>query len=219
MEEKNQCDICMKEFTKKYNLNQHIRQVHQLDKPHECEVCGKRFTRKQHRDLHRRNCPITSGGKVTKEFQQAVEDPQFTPVLRSSSFNKHFTWWEIKFPKQSYYIDTKLLLKKSIHSMKTPIQEQLRTKDPRMKFVMSVEVTFQQGSDPSIKTNPPVWFHGSPYLAWKHLPRVDPTHMMLEESLESATNELFEAIEEYEGCGSGWVVDHLVSLEGNCNSF
>ena len=36
---------------------------------------------------------------------------------------------------------------------------------------------------------------------------------------ESATNELYEKIEEYEGCGSGWVVDHLVSLEGNFNSF
>ncbi len=70
MEEKNQCDICTKEFTEKYNLNQHIKQVNQLDKPHECEVCGKRFTRKQHPDLHRRNCPISSGGKVTKKLSK-----------------------------------------------------------------------------------------------------------------------------------------------------
>ena len=76
--------------------------------------------------------------------------------------------------------------------MKKTIQEQLRTKAPRMRFVMSVKVIFQQGSDPGIKKHPPVWFRGSPYLAWKHLPRVDPAQMMLEESLESATNELFE---------------------------
>ena len=156
----------------------------------------KAFTRKQHRDLHLRNCPISSGGKVTKQLKQAVKNLQFTPVLRSSSFQKHFTWWEIKFPKQSYYINTKLLLKKSVHSMKKPIQEQLRTKDPRMKFVMSVEVIFQQGIDPRIKTIPSVWFHGSPYIAWKQLPRVDPTHMMLEESLKSATSELCNAIQE-----------------------
>ena len=68
MEEKNQCGICTKEFTERKNLNQHIRQVHSVDKPHECEVCGKRFTRKQHRDLHRRNCLISSGGNVKKEF-------------------------------------------------------------------------------------------------------------------------------------------------------
>ena len=88
-----------------------------------------------------------------------------------------------------------------------------------MKFVMSVEVIFQQGSDPSIKTIPSVWFHGSPYVAWKQLPRVDPTHLMLEESLQSATSELYNAIQEYEGLGSGWVIDHLVSLDGNLASF
>ena len=71
--------------------------------------------------------------------------------------------------------------------MKTTMQEQLNTEEPRMKFVMYVEVIFQQGSDPSIKTIPPVWFRGSPYVAQKQLPRVDPTHMMLEESLQSAT--------------------------------
>ncbi len=165
MEKKNQCGICTKEFTEKKNLNQHIRQVHSVDRPHECEVFGKSLTRKQNRVLHCRNCPISSGGKVTKEFQQAVENLQFTPFLRSSSFNKQCTWWEIKFSKQSYYIDTKLLLHKSVHSMKKAIQEQLRTKAPRKKFVISIEVISQQGNDPSIKTHPPVWFRGSPYLA------------------------------------------------------
>ena len=209
----------MKEFTEKYNLDRHIKQVHQDNKLYECEVCGKRFARKNHRDYHLRICPISSGGKVTKEFNQTVEDLQFTPVLRSSAFEKAITWWEIKFPKQSYYIEPTLLLEKAIRSMKKTIQEELNTREPRMKFVMSVEVVFQQGSDPSIKTIPPVWFHGSPYIAWKQLPRVDPTHMMLEESLQSATSELYNAIQEYEGLGSGWVIDHLVSLDGNLNKF
>ena len=43
--------------------------------------------------------------------------------------------------------------------------------------------------------------------------------MMLEESLQSATSELYNAIQEYEGLGSGWVIDHLVSLDGNLNKF
>ena len=116
--DKNQCNICTKEFTGKFNLDQHIRQVHQDNKPHECEVCGKRFARKSHHDYHLRICPVSSGGEVKKEFIQYVEDLQFTPVLRSSAFERAITWWEIKFPKQSYYIEPKILLEKAIHSMK-----------------------------------------------------------------------------------------------------
>ena len=79
---------------------------------------------------------------MRKEFIQYVEDLQFTPVLRSSAFERAITWWEIKFPKQSHYIEPKLLLEKAIHSMKKRIQEELDTREPRMKFVMSVEVVF-----------------------------------------------------------------------------
>ena len=79
--DKNQCNICTKELTGKFNLDQHIRQVHQDNKPHECEVCGKRFARKSHHDYHLRICAVSSGGEVKKEFIQYVEDLQFTPVL------------------------------------------------------------------------------------------------------------------------------------------
>ena len=98
-----------------------------------------------------------------------------------------------------------------------PIQDQLEAKEPRMKFVMSIEVIFQQGSDPSIKTKPTVWFHSSPYIAGKQLTGVDKSHQKLEENLQSAADELYEAIKEYEGIGS--VIDHLVCLEENLNSY
>ena len=120
--DKNQCDICTKEFTEKYNLDQHKRQIHQDYKPYECENCGKRFIRKKYRNYYLRICPISSGGGVTKEFNQYVKDLQFTPVLRSSAFERAITWWEIKFPDQSYYIKPDLLLKESLHAMKKTIQ-------------------------------------------------------------------------------------------------
>ena len=53
-----------------------------------------------------------------------------------------------------------------------------------------LEVIFQEGSGRSIKTTPPVWFHGNPSIAWKQLPRVDPAHLMIEENLQSTTIEL-----------------------------
>ena len=58
--------------------------------------------------------------------------------------------------KKCEKVDSTMLLEKSTHAMKPIIQERLHMKKPHMKFSMSVEVTFHQGSDQSGETDPPI---------------------------------------------------------------
>ena len=68
---------------------------------------------------------------------------------------------------------------------------------------MSIFVIFQQGHDPDIKTDPPACLFSSPYKT----SRSSILCANLDHSLHAAAEELFERIEEYEGFGSGWVIE------------
>lgn len=50
-EAKFHCDQCPKTFTRRHNLNTHLR-THTGQRPYECAVCGADFTRKFERDRH-----------------------------------------------------------------------------------------------------------------------------------------------------------------------
>lgn len=47
------CHLCAKKFTRKHNLESHIR-VHNDEKPFQCSVCNEKFTRKNDCDRHER---------------------------------------------------------------------------------------------------------------------------------------------------------------------
>ena len=37
------CNICKMQFTRKFNLNMHVKMVHKNQRPHGCNICKKRF--------------------------------------------------------------------------------------------------------------------------------------------------------------------------------
>ena len=47
-----QCPECGKVFTKPYNLNQHIRQIHRGVRRFQCPLCQRTFTRRAHLTGH-----------------------------------------------------------------------------------------------------------------------------------------------------------------------
>lgn len=47
------CHLCPKKFTRKHNLESHIR-VHNNEKPFQCSICNEKFTRKNDCDRHER---------------------------------------------------------------------------------------------------------------------------------------------------------------------
>ena len=218
--DENQCETCFRFYTGKSSLDRHIKARHQNYKPHKCDTCGKCFNRKQNRDLHCRRCPPAKvGGAVSKRFTKTLmENLDLTPIKGKTAFGGCFADWSIVFPRRCEYIHPEILLEEATKAMKATIQEHLRTHTPRLKFTMSIFAILQQACDPEVKTDPPICLTSSPYNVYKHRPIVDKEHHMLEEALHDTAVELGEMLENYEGMGSGWVMDRLIRLDTSLTS-
>lgn len=46
------CKLCPSTFSQQFNLNKHVRAVHERRRPFECETCHARFQQKSHRTMH-----------------------------------------------------------------------------------------------------------------------------------------------------------------------
>ena len=186
------CKHCSKVFTKKGNLNRHIRHVHNKEKKHACGVCQKKFSRKQHREYHERTC--------SKKVATKLE-----PFLRQAAFGGIFTYWTVYFPQDLMSYQPFELIHAASMKMKKMVNEHLE-KYKRLKFNLIVHVIFEKATDPEVKTDPPVVFWTSPYTIW-------PMGCDIDASLKEAADELIKKIEDYEGIGSGWTIDHLLRMD------
>ena len=96
------------------------------------------------------------------------------------------------------------LLDRSTRDMKSRLIG-FRSKNPALKFNMAIHITFQQQSDDSITTFPPV------VLVTEQMELYPDDN--LEELLKTCSNQLQNRITNYEGCGSGWTVQRINSLD------
>lgn len=46
------CSLCSSTFSQQFNLNKHVRAVHERRRPFQCNVCHARFQQKSHRTMH-----------------------------------------------------------------------------------------------------------------------------------------------------------------------
>ena len=208
--ENHQCHKCPKTFTEKKKLNRHDRSFHNEQKLHQCGICQKTFARKQHKDWHLRVCSMKVGGTVQEsedpeKTYKTIQNLAFTPVKGKTAFGGVFTDWSITYPDDYQLVDPVILLNKSVHAMKDIIIAHNKKYTKRLKFVMSIHVVFQQGCDLTVKTIPSVVLHSSPFEVFLATD--------IEEVLDKAAEQLFEMIENYEGVGSGWVLDYLEKLD------
>ena len=208
------CNECEKTFSNKKNLNRHTRHVHEKLKPHQCGICFKTFSRKQNRDHHLRSCSrniSAPGEQVERNVKEKTHELRFTPIKRSSGFGGLITEWCIYYPKEYRFCDHITLLKSSALAMKDIIQKQLYQEKLRLKYTMNIHVVFTKPIDLEVKTEPPV-------VLW-----TDPTTVYVATDLEKCLIDdakvLYNKIEEYEGIGSGWIIDYLVRLDTSIFSF
>ena len=212
MENEWKCEQCRKAFTEKRNLTQHIKDVHEKQKLHECEICQKQFTRKNNKELHLNSCSRKRNRQDTLQERtyKTANNLTFNIVLRKTAFGGCFADWIIVYPQNYYFIEPIVLLKASVKSMKNILLNHLREHN-QFKFRMVIHVNFIKASDPEVKTVPPVVLTTTPYNVW---PATD-----IDEELDTIPNELIHSIQEYETCGSGWIIDHLVQLDVIITSF
>ena len=135
---------------------------------------------------------------------------KFSPTLRKSAFGGCFADWMIYFTDDYYLVDPIILLQTAAKAMKEIILKHNNKYTKRLKFTMSIHVVFERGCIPEVKTEPPVVLTIDPYEVY--------LSTNLDECLHDAAEELFKLIEEYEGCGSGWIIDHLDRLDTTITS-
>ena len=212
MENEWKCKQCTKTFTEKRNLTRHINDVHEKQKIHECGICQKQFTRKRNKELHLKHCSGKRNhqGTIQDRTYKPANDLTFNVTLRQSAFGGCFSDWMIGYPQDYYFIEPIVLLKASVKTMKSTLINHLREHN-QFKFRMVIHVNFIKATDPDIQTIPPVVLTTTPHTVW---PVTD-----IDEELDAVPNELMLNIEEYEACGSGWIIDHLVRFDTIITSF
>ena len=207
------CGVCPKSFTTKSNLNQHTKHVHGGEKPHRCGICSKPFSRKRNRDMHLRTCSkvVSSGDQKKKKDYQHVPELNFSPFKRGIGFSGIIAEWTLYYPSCYALVDPLLLIKKSVFSMRDIILEHNLAQTRKMKYTMSLHIVFAKAYDTEVKTEPPVVLTTPPGVVYLGTD--------IDKQLESSAEELVELIEQYEGNGSGWVIDQLVRLDTGLYSF
>lgn len=206
------CQQCENVFTKKKNLNQHVRAIHDGLKKHQCQTCSKSFSRKQYKELHERACLLPSSSEADrpkKVYRKKKGDLNLTPKLLTSIFDGISQNWVVTYNNKS--IDPISLLKYGTKAMKRVIVKHLhRSEEYALKFYFSVHAVFIKGTT-DIKTDPPVVLSTNPYTAYRGT--------NLNPLLKNAVQELSEKITTFECNGSGWIIDHLIRLDINVSSF
>ena len=180
---------------------------------------GKRSLEKV-REMHLRTCSknvsaVGDGIRKRKRCDAKNVVLKFTPVLRQSAFRGSVADWKIEFPRHYDVVDPVRLLSGAALAMKDVILDVMRKQTRRLKFTMSIHVVFEKATDPEIKTVPPAVLTTDPTTVYL----CDESDENLDRRLQRESEELFELIEEYEGNGSGWVLDHLERLDTNIASF
>ena len=201
-----ECSICKRTFTRKDNLNRHIR-GHNEESKHQCEKCGKRFKRKDDRIHHERNCGKVvhagSGIQPPRQRHPTADQNKFTISKVKTAFSNATITWKLHYPKNDGY-DYVSLINSSTQSMTNHL-EQYRTENHALKFNMAIHMNFEQSVDCTIVTDPPVVLVTEQFEAYM----TDDIPYLLKE----ASKQLENRIETYEGTGSGWIVSNLISLD------
>ena len=102
-------------------------------------------------------------------------------------------------------------MKNSTAAMKDIILQHNTSQTKRLKYTMSIHVVFEKAADPEIKTEPPVVLTTSPRVVYLGTD--------IDKALGNTADDLLNRIEEYEGVGSGWIIDYFVRLDTGIYSF
>ena len=226
------CDECGRNFKDKGNFIRH-QKTHETSKPFQCQYCTKKFRRVSNQRRHERIHQLGAGINQTSPQPTNQPTPQPGPsnqqgfsnqpgpsrsLKRSASTSTGFKIEKVATAFRGATITLKLyapignradevadLLDKMTNAMKEKIREQ-RSLKKAIKFNMSLHTMFQQATDESIKTDPPVVLVTEMFELFEDDDDID-------EILDFCSKQLQNRIISYEGLGSGWKLETLQELD------
>ena len=145
---------CTAKFTRRGNLQRH-EDGHKEVAKYTCVNCKKIFKREDNKKYHERICGGQGSGVTLRPRpKRPAVNTSFKIVKTRTAFSNANVTWKLRYPRNDG-IDYIHLLNSSTAAIQKTLEryQQLRRS---LKFNMSLHVQFEQATDPSIKTNPPV---------------------------------------------------------------
>ena len=197
------CDKCGRSFTVRSNLERH-KKTHEKSRRYSCRTCNKTFKKNCDKTYHENNCRQNGNSNlVLPEARKEVTGNGFRVEKVDSAFKNANITWKLIYGKNNG-ADYISIINSSCSTMSSKL-EGYRKENHALKFNMSIHVKFEQSTDPSIVTNPPVVLVSEQFEVYLHTD--------IPELLNIIAKQLENRIETYEGTGSGWVIANLVSLD------
>ena len=221
------CEECDRTFRRLGNLLRHQRNTHATRSPqpyprsvdghgattsnvttgnrtsrNSCRYCNKEITRKLNLLLHEDNCEKNTSGpkeKTQSAVLQTGDGNREGFFLNASALNGTAREYRLEFAMNltpEWIVDLHEAITKDANILLNEIRGS-------SKWYLTLELTFTKAIDPTISTDPAVYFNTHPVLLYLG----DPL-----EHLQSALKTLFWKIDEYEQVGSGWVLDRLIAI-------
>lgn len=196
---------CSGTFTVKENLLRHLMNHH--GNLWSCQRCQQSFNRYDNYIMHDRTCYYKTTGK------RHAEDDGYT-VNKKLKDNLIYTGGALENTLADYRLvltdeeqnanNIFAILKDSVSQLRGRVNEELKKKRA-LKFYLSLHLNFHLGSDETYITEPPVVLNTSAVELYES--------SQLDEILEKEYSNLVSAIEQFQGRGSGWVLDKLLMLD------
>ncbi|XP_059171764.1 zinc finger protein 341-like [Physella acuta] len=136
-----QCEYCNKEFSKNFDLQQHVR-AHTGEKPFQCIVCGRAFAQKSNVKKHmatHKVWPCGISNTLPKQPDPVVENTCETSVSPPTEPVAVTTPVTVTCTTTPVSSDTQRLLKSAVQKfsvLKTSLQEESEEDGPKVKVVV-----------------------------------------------------------------------------------
>ena len=222
------CHICNKLFYCAGNLASHVEKCKTVEKIHECLHCGKKFQRNSYRLFHENNCkkaPVSVKRKrysAQTTLDHLIKRPHIeTMQVGGSGFSEaHPETWKVPEMIESTLQHTAVTYRKEFDEKNTQeLMNRLNTnlraftsiirseivRKKGIKFYFSLRLNFCQSKDVSVVTDPPVTLRSEVYTALND--------HELDIQFKMVYNQLVKLIDEFQRNGSGWIVDHFLTID------
>ena len=200
------CDICKRGFAEKRCLNRHVKELHgNLWSYHRC---SQSFNRRDNYEMHQQVCLFKTIGKRSGED---LEDGTTVKKLKDNvsrvadALDGTVSEYRLNLEDEQQDASNVLNgLKGSTFQMENRINEEI-AKKRAVRFYLSLHVYFHLSTDLTFLTDPPAVFSTDAVELYNS----NDVHV----ALNSIYGNLVPAIEDFQQCGSGWILDKLLGLD------